>query len=245
MKKAAVIIAPGFEEGEALTIIDIMRRAGITCDSVGLTQTVVTGAHHITIGCDKVLSKEICDYDMVVLPGGIPGATNLRDSDLLMEVVREMNREGKYVCAMCAAPIALERAGVLEGKIFTAYVGYDQKIKAGTFSDREVVTDGNVVTSRGPATAYAFAYELAGLLGGDVEAVKQRMLYDHAFKKEGARDRRDWPRIWLISGRKNSCPAYAAKVLDFQSLQDQASHPYQLLYVARLIAQEYGRELEA
>lgn len=184
MKKASVIIAPGFEEGEALTIIDIIRRAGIPCDSVGLTEPVVTGAHNITMKCDAVLSMDTCDSDMVVLPGGIPGATNLRDSDLLMEVIRKMNSEGKYVCAMCAAPIALERAGVLEGKKFTAYVGYDEKIKAGTFLEDEVVTDGNVVTSRGPATAYAFAYELAGLLGGDVEAVQKRMLYDHAFKKE-------------------------------------------------------------
>lgn len=184
MKKASVIIAPGFEEGEALTIIDIIRRAGIPCDSVGLTEPVVTGAHDITMKCDTVLSMDTCDSDMVVLPGGIPGATNLRDSDLLMEVIRKMNSEGKYVCAMCAAPIALERAEVLEGKKFTAYVGYDEKIKAGTFLEDEVVTDGNVVTSRGPATAYAFAYELAGLLGGDVEAVQKRMLYDHAFKKE-------------------------------------------------------------
>jgi len=184
MKKAAVIIASGFEEGEALTIIDIMRRAGLLCDSVGLTGSVVTGAHDITMSCDKVLSMEICDYDMVVLPGGIPGATNLRDSDLLMDVIREMDSQGKYVCAMCAAPVALERAGVLEGKTYTAYVGYDEKIKAGTFSEKEVVADGNLVTSRGPATAYAFAYELAGLLGGDVEAVKKRMLFDHAFKKE-------------------------------------------------------------
>ncbi len=184
MKKAAVIIAPGFEEGEALTIIDIIRRAEIPCDSVGLTERVVTGSHDITVLCDKVLSMEICDYDMVVLPGGLPGAVNLRDSELLMDVIRNMDSKGKYVCAMCAAPIALERAGVLEGKNYTAYVGYDEKIKAGTFSEKEVVTDGNVVTSRGPATAYAFAYELARLLGGDTEAVKKRMLYDHAFKKE-------------------------------------------------------------
>lgn len=184
MKKAAVIIAPGFEEGEALTIIDIIRRAGIVCDSVGLTELVVTGAHDITMKCDKVLSMEICGCDMIVLPGGIPGATNLRDSDLLMEVLKKMNRVGKYVCAMCAAPIALERAGVLDGKRFTAYVGYDQKINTGTFLEDEVVIDGNVVTSRGPATAYGFAYKLAGLLGGDAEAVQKRMLFDHAFKKE-------------------------------------------------------------
>lgn len=184
MKKAAVIIAPGFEEGEALTIIDIIRRAEIPCEAVGLTETTVTGAHNITMECDTVLSMETSSCDMVVLPGGIPGATNLRDSGLLMEVIRKMNSQGKYVCAMCAAPIALERAGVLEGRNFTAYVGYDEKIKAGTFREDEVVIDGNVVTSRGPATAYAFAYELARLLGGDDQAVKDRMLYDHAFKKE-------------------------------------------------------------
>ena len=184
MKRAAVIIAPGFEEGEALTIIDIIRRAGISCDSVGLTEQVVTGAHQLTMKCDTILSMEVCGSDMVVLPGGIPGATNLRDSGLLMEVLRKMNKEGKYICAMCAAPIALERAGILEGKKFTAYVGYDEKIKTGTFFFYLVVTDGNVVTSRGPATAYAFAYELVGLLGGDVEAVQKRMLFDHAFKKE-------------------------------------------------------------
>ena len=94
MKRAAVIIAPGFEEGEALTIIDIIRRAGISCDSVGLTEQVVTGAHQITMKCDTILSMEVCGSDMVVLPGGIPGATNLRDSGLLMEVLRKMNKEG-------------------------------------------------------------------------------------------------------------------------------------------------------
>ena len=184
MKKAAVMIAPGFEEGEALTIIDIIRRAQISCEAVGLTDMTVTGAHDITVRCDRVLSMDVSGFDMIVLPGGIPGATNLRDRDLLMEVIRKMNEEGRYVCAMCAAPIALERAGVLEGKSFTAYVGYDEKIQAGTFKEDEVVIDGNIVTSRGPATSYAFAYELARLLGGDDEAVKKRMLYDHAFQKE-------------------------------------------------------------
>lgn len=184
MKKAAVIIAPGFEEGEALTIIDIIRRAGIACDSVGLTEEIVTGAHNITISCDRCLSAEICGYDMIILPGGIPGAINLRDSDLLMEIIRRMDADGKYVCAMCAAPIALERAGVLDKKTYTAYVGYDSIMKAGTFSEEEVVIDQNVVTSRGPATAYAFAYRLAELLGGDADAVKKRMLFHHAFREE-------------------------------------------------------------
>ena len=120
---------------------------------------------------------------MIVLPGGLPGAENLRDSSLLMDVVREMDKAGRFVCAICAAPIALERAGVLEGRTWTAYPGYDQKIKAGTFSGDEVVVDGNVITSRGPATVFAFAYRLAEALGCDVSELKEKMLYHFAMGK--------------------------------------------------------------
>ncbi len=164
MKKAAVILAPGFEEGEALNVIDILRRAGVDCESVSLSGKQVTGSHKITVLCDRELAADVSGYDMIVLPGGLPGAENLRDSSLLMDVVREMDKAGRFVCAICAAPIALERAGVLEGRTWTAYPGYDQKIKAGTFSGDEVVVDGNVITSRGPATVFAFAYRLGGAM---------------------------------------------------------------------------------
>lgn len=180
MKKAAVIIAPGFEEGEAINVIDILRRAGVYCESVSLEGKQVTGSHNITVLCDRELSMEVSSYDMIVLPGGLPGAVNLRDSDLLMDVIREMDKAGKYVCAICAAPMALERAGVLEGKTWTAYTGYDEKIKAGTFCGDQVVVDGNVITSRGPATAFAFAYRLAEALGSDVSDLKEKMLYHFA-----------------------------------------------------------------
>lgn len=180
MKKAAVMIAPGFEEGEAINIIDILRRAGVDCESVSLEGKQVTGSHNITIMCDRELSKDITGYDMIVLPGGLPGAVNLRDSDLLMDVVRDMDKAGKFVCAICAAPIALERAGVLGDRTWTAYVGYEEKIKAGTFCGDEVVVDGNVITSRGPATVFAFAYRLAEALGCDVSQLKEKMLYNFA-----------------------------------------------------------------
>ena len=180
MKKEAVIIAPGFEEGEAINVIDILRRAGVDCESVSLQGKQVTGSHGITIVCDRELSMEIKNYDMIVLPGGLPGAVNLRDSDLLMDVIREMDKAGKYVCAICAAPMALERAGVLEGRKWTAYVGYEEKIKAGTFCGDKVVADGNVITSRGPATVFAFAYRLAEALGCDVSELKEKMLYHFA-----------------------------------------------------------------
>lgn len=185
MKHAAVIFAPGYEEGEAYTIVDILRRANLSCDVVGFAP-VVEGAHQISIQSDRLLSEldpENPEYEMVILPGGMPGATNLRDSDQLMDILKGMDRAGKFVAAMCAAPIALERAGLLDGKNFTAYVGYDEKIKAGTFRTDIVVRDGNLITSRGPATAYAFAYALVDALGGDSLAVKNRMVYFNSFKE--------------------------------------------------------------
>ena len=157
MKKAAVILAPGFEEGEALNVIDILRRAGVDCESVSLSGKQVTGSHKITVLCDRELAADVSGY--------------------------EMDKAGRFVCAICAAPIALERAGVLEGRTWTAYPGYDQKIKAGTFSGDEVVVDGNVITSRGPATVFAFAYRLAEALGCDVSELKEKMLYHFAMGK--------------------------------------------------------------
>lgn len=181
MKKAAVLVAPGFEEGETFTIADILRRAHIECDLTGLTD-IVTGAHQITVKCDCMLNSKTADaYDMVVLPGGRPGADNLRDSDLVMQTLKKMNASGKWIAAICAAPIALERAGILENRNFTAYPGYQHVIKTGNFQEDIVVVDQNLITSRGPATAYAFAYALVDVLGGDSAAVKRRMLYTHAF----------------------------------------------------------------
>ncbi len=180
MKKAAVLVAPGFEEGETLTIVDIIRRAGLQCHTFGFEKTA-EGGHGICVQCDRILNHEVTEYDMVVLPGGYAGAENLQNSREVLEILREMNREGKYICAMCAAPVVLEKAGLLSGKNYTAYKGYDQKIKQGFYREEQVVTDGNIITGRGPATAYAFAYRLVELLGGDSLAVKKRMVYFNAF----------------------------------------------------------------
>lgn len=180
MKKVAVIVAPGFEEGETLTIVDILRRANIHCDMVGFDK-VVEGGHAISVQCDTLFNSQVIDYDMIVLPGGYGGASYMRDSDKLIAVLQKMNEQGKWICAMCAAPIVLEKAGLLDHKNFTAYQGYDQKIKQGHYLEDKVVIDGNIVTSRGPATAYAFAYKLVDVLGGDSLAVKKRMIYFNAF----------------------------------------------------------------
>lgn len=171
-KKVAVLIASGFEEGETLTIVDIIRRANITCHLIGFEKELC-GAHDIQVVCDDVISEAVIDYDMVVLPGGYGNAQALRDSDLVIHILKEMDKQGKFIGAMCAAPIALERAGVLEGRNYTAYRGYDQKIHSGNYLEDIVVRDGNLLTSRGPATVYAYSYALVDALGGDSEAVKK------------------------------------------------------------------------
>lgn len=180
MKKVAVIVAPGFEEGETLTIVDIIRRANIQCDMFGLDE-VVEGGHHIFVRCDKRLNGEIVDYDMTVLPGGYDGVFHMKNCEELIDILHHMNDQGKYICAMCAAPAVLEKANLLNHKNYTAYKGYDQKIKQGNYLEDKVVIDENIVTSRGPATAYAFAYKLVDLLGGDSLVVKKRMVYFQAF----------------------------------------------------------------
>lgn len=185
VSKVAVMLAEGFEESETLTIVDILRRARIECHLISIAGERVRGAHDIVVKADAIISDDVKNYDMIVLPGGLQGATRLRDDDRVIRLLQEMNQAGKFVSAMCAAPIALGKAGVLDGKKFTAYVGYDQKIEtSGTFKEDVVVVDGNLVTSRGPATTYAFAYKLVDVLGGDSLAVKNRMVYFNSFNAE-------------------------------------------------------------
>lgn len=180
-KRVAIIAAPGCEEGETLTIVDIIRRAELTCDIVGLESTMVTGAHNITFEADYIINNEVSDYDMVVLPGGYGGADAMSDSELLLSLLQEMNRKGKYIAAICAAALVLNAAGLLEGKNYTCYPTIAGKIHSGNRIDDKIVTDGNLITSQGPATAYAFAYKLVELLGGDAKAVQNRMVYFNAF----------------------------------------------------------------
>ena len=111
----------------------------------------------------------------------MPGATNLRDDDRLMSALQKMQEEGKWIAAICAAPIALNRAGVLKNKQFTCYDGIESDIETGTYIKQTVVVDGKVITSRGPATALAFAYELVHQLGGDSDQLATAMLYNDVY----------------------------------------------------------------
>ncbi len=181
MSKAAIILTDGCEEGEALTIVDIFRRASIICDMVGLTVNKITGAHNIKIRADRILDETLSEYDMVILPGGYAGVALMSNNQTLISVLKKMNDQNKYIGAICAAPVILEKAGLLAGRNYTCYPTTFEKIKEGKWVDDKVVVSGNIITSQGPATAYAFAYTLISLLGENPEKLKERMLYYSAF----------------------------------------------------------------
>ena len=180
MAKVAVILANGFEEIEALTVVDVLRRANISCDMVGFEEQV-TGSHDIQVTADRVFDGDLSDYDLLILPGGMPGSANLRDNQALISEIQAFNQEGKKISAICAAPIALHQAGVLKDKHFTCYDGVQEQIADGIYQKETVVVDGNLTTSRGPSTALAFAYELVDQLGGDAESLRVGMLYQDVF----------------------------------------------------------------
>lgn len=180
MAKVAVLMAEGYEEGETLTIVDILRRAGIECHTFHFGEEFVKGMHGMWIRADRPFGDEVNDYDVLVLPGGRPGGANLRANPQVIDMVRRFNREGKYIAAMCSGTVALADAGVIDGKRVTGYTGYEEKLTGGIFVHEVVVADQNIITSQGPATPYPFAYKIAEALGKDVSGLKEKMLYNFA-----------------------------------------------------------------
>ena len=180
MAKVAVILADGFEEIESLTVVDVLRRANIVCHMVGF-EARVTGSHAIQVQADRVFDGDLSDYDMIVLPGGMPGSAQLRDNEQLIAELQKCEQVGKKVAAICAAPIVLNRAGLLKDKVFTCYDGVQEQIADGHYRKETVVVDGQLTTSRGPATALAFVYNLVEQLGGDADGLREAMLYRDVF----------------------------------------------------------------
>ncbi|EHJ01537.1 MULTISPECIES: DJ-1 family glyoxalase III [unclassified Clostridium] len=178
MKKVCILLAEGFEEIEALTVSDIMRRAEVTCDLVSIGGKKVQSSHGVTVEADKIFEENM-DYDLVVIPGGMPGATNLRDDERVIKFVKKQNKEGKLLGAICAGPIVLGRAGLTEGRNITSYPGYEDELPNCEYLEEAVVVDENIITSRGPATAMTFAYKLLEVLGYShkVEGISSGMLY--------------------------------------------------------------------
>lgn len=169
MADVLVPLAQGVEELEAVTIIDLLRRAGINVVTAGLEPGPVTASRQTVLIPDMTLDEALYgEYDMVVLPGGLPGATNLQNDQRIISLLKKMAAAGKYTAAICAAPKVLATAGLLQNKHATCYPGsIDSAVYPEVSIDlEEIVIDGKVITSRGPGTAMDFALELIHLLAG-------------------------------------------------------------------------------
>ncbi|MBL7155825.1 MAG: DJ-1/PfpI family protein [Candidatus Omnitrophica bacterium] len=179
-KKVLIILAEGFEEIEAMAPIDILRRADIDVTVAGLSGLEVTGGHGIKVLADKKLDNVNEEFDGLVLPGGSLGAENLAKSEKVKNLIKNMNEKRKVIAAICASPaVVLVPTGILYGKKATCYPGMEKEFLDNIkFTDESVVVDGNIVTSKGPATAVLFGVKIAEILSGKekVKTVKSRML---------------------------------------------------------------------
>jgi len=169
MARVLVPLAPGCEELEAVTIIDLLRRAGIEVLSAGLEDGPVTGSRGVVLVPDATLDEALRqDFDMVVLPGGGPGSDRLNEDPRVLSLLKRMADAGRYTAAICAAPKVLASAGLLEGRRATSFPGVLDRIAPPGVDlvEDSVVCDGKVVTSRGPGTAMDFALTLIEILEG-------------------------------------------------------------------------------
>ena len=181
MSKIGIFMADGCEEIEGLTVVDIVRRAKMDITMISVNgKREVTSSHQVTFLTDA-LAAEV-DYDTldgIVLPGGMPGTLNLQADETVNKVIRQFAAEGKLVCAICAAPSVLGAAGILEGKWATCHPGFEEKLTGAKVEEKEVVVDGNVITSRGMGTAIPFALEIVRYFADDetVEQVRKGLVY--------------------------------------------------------------------
>ncbi len=181
-KKIALFIENGSEELELIAPLDVMRRANLEVDVISANnEDFITSAHNVKIMADKKIEEinNILDYDAIVIPGGMPGSTLLRDNKKIIEFYQTMYNSGKLVAAICAAPIVLSAAGIIDDKEVTSYPGFDKEINCKTYnSEKAVVVDKNVITAQGPAVAILFGYEIVNYLLQDNTAddIKKAML---------------------------------------------------------------------
>ena len=169
MKRVLIPLAPGFEDLEAITLSDLLRRAGIDVVTAGLHAGLIQGARGTRVQPDALLDEVMArDFDMIALPGGMPGAEHLKNDARVQALLRRLGGAGKYTAAICAAPIALAAAGREDGRRATSYPGFVEKLGLPhtTCVEDAVVVDGKVATSRGPGTAMDFALALIELLLG-------------------------------------------------------------------------------
>jgi len=182
MNKAALFLANGFEETEAVGTLDVLRRGCIDTTLVSITGgRKVNGAHGITIEADALLVKtDFPSFDALVLPGGMPGSANLNVCNPLKQRLANHFHEGKLVAAICAAPLVLGGLGLLFGRRATCYPGFESYLAGATLAGEPVVTDGNVITGKGPGFVFDFALAIIRYLKGEAAAreVAAGLLYE-------------------------------------------------------------------
>lgn len=181
--KVAVLFAGGFEEVEALIPVDVLRRGNVHVDMVAVGEELnQTSSHQITLQCDLSIDEaELDAYDLVVLPGGIPGTPNLKANKKVVDTLKSFANEAKPIAAICAAPSILAEEGLLKGKTATANPGFQHVIEenGAILSHGSVVVDGNFITSQGAGTAFDFAFAILRYLTNDelVQNVKAGVVY--------------------------------------------------------------------
>lgn len=185
MAKSLIFLAPGYEEVEMLTVVDMLRRAGIEINMVSITDTLeVTGSHGITIKADQLFDDaDFNNTDMLILPGGMPGTNNLLAYKPLTDKLTEFNNSGKFTAAVCAAPSVLGSLGILNGKNATCYPGFEEKLTGANYQKQPVVKDGNVITSRGMGTCIEFAGEIIAALDSPQKTkdIKEKIIYNDTY----------------------------------------------------------------
>lgn len=178
MKKVLVPLAEGFDEMEALTTIEVLRRVGIEVAVAGFPGTIIKGRSNIKVVADKRVDEvDYKQFDCIVLPGGSPGYVNLGKSKRVVEIITEFNVQKKLIAAICGAPSILAKHGILDDRRATIYPGMEKDVPRPR--PAPVVTDGHVITSQGPGTAIEFALEIVKALAGksQAEQVKKEIVY--------------------------------------------------------------------
>jgi len=168
-KKILVPVADGIEMVEALSIVDVFRRAGVQVDIASVNDRVITSSHNVQITADMTIDECVdTQYDLIALPGGLPGAENLKNSEVLIEILKRHNEANRLYGAICASPaVVLQHHGLLEGKKATGHPLFVADLSQRVDSSEKVVMDKNCVTSRGAGTAIDFSLELLGMVMGD------------------------------------------------------------------------------
>lgn len=176
MYNIAIILEDGFEEIEAITPYDILKRCGINVTLVNTDENEVTGSHGLRV-CTSVIS-DFSNFDAIILPGGGKGAVNLSNNKIVIDTVRDFVRKGKLVAAICASPaVVLEKANVISGLRVTCYPGMERNFTNSIYIKEKVVVDHNIITSAGPGTSAEFAFAILKYLGVNYKNVFDDMLY--------------------------------------------------------------------